>query len=219
MPALPGAKVSNIFETTKFQTVNLPFYSANARSARGARAVRALCACYAGARSANADDRGEQASRASRKPPRAVGGRGLNGGRGRRAKRGRERTDEPTEPRARRRSVASRAHEGEGRRRERADRASPEGTASGAPHGEGRAGHPSRGVKMPLGGRRRGYNGRSGKKSHCRTTLRQGGRGAEQHDASRRVYKRKRPQCMCIYKRTNGAETCIYKRKCPTPEP
>ena len=72
---------------------------------------------------------------------------------------------------------------------------------------------------MPLGGRRRGYNGRSGKKSHCRTTLRQGGRGAEQHDASRRVYKRKRPQCMCIYKRTNGAETCIYKRKCPTPEP
>lgn len=50
MPALQGAKVRNIFETTKFTDGNLHNYTRNARSARGARAVRALCACCAGAR-------------------------------------------------------------------------------------------------------------------------------------------------------------------------
>ena len=112
------------------------------------------------------------------------------GARGRTTQREKERGSEPNEPRARSRSAARRAHEGE-RRRDRTSRTSKEeGAATGA-----RA--PPWGSTQPLHTPRTPAEPRTGsilrvqcEKSHCRTTLRQrapaGRTGSE--------YKCKHPQ-------------------------
>lgn len=110
---------------------------------------------------------------------------------------------------------ASRAHEREGRSDRTSRRSKGEGTASGAPAGaEGGRAPPDDSKNAPTS-HHTGASRRQWLEIPLPYYFTAGRRGAEGHDANRRVYKRKHPQCMCIYKRTGGAETCLYNCKPP----
>lgn len=154
------------------------------RESAGARVVRALCAWYGRAMRARAKVRWRatasqphlSVSALATRGSQGANVRGLGGGR---SERGNEERADRTES-----TQASLCEPtGEGQRAEhtrereeateRADRASPEGTASGSPQPPQGAPHPSRQQKTPPQGTTQGHLRCSGQKSHCRTTLRQ----------------------------------------------
>lgn len=182
----------------------LHFYIPARPRKRAARAVRALCGrCVRDERarvSASACE--AQAARGRVPPPRPVGlyrparGAVSPSGRGRSPTRRRERgASRPSREHAAG-AERARAHEGEGRSDRTSRRSKGEGTATGAPAGAEGGGYPSGRAETAPRSTTRAHHGCSGLKFHCRTTLRQ----RHPKGAGRRVYKRKHPQCMCIYK-------------------
>lgn len=185
MPALLGAKIGKNQEPTKYFGHFLHFYIPHTLAERATRAVRALCGRCAGAERTHAHARRINGAavlpsgcgRAQRVPQPK---RGAGGGRSDTGVDGAQRGTKSTQARplqANSRREASRAHAGAPKHPGNDHDSKPEGLAPGAPRQMGGEGHPFRGAKVPLRGCVWRFHGRSGQKSHCRTTLRQGRRG------------------------------------------